>query len=56
VLNKHLGDLAFGDGYDADAGECQMLLQSGDLRLVTAQSVQGFRQHDVEVAGRRISQ
>jgi hypothetical protein len=50
VLNKHLGDLAFGDGYDADAGEGQMLVQSGDLRLVTAQAVKGFGQHDAEAA------
>ena len=45
-----VGDVAFGDRDDVDAGECQSFEQAGGVFLVAAELVQGFGEDDVEPA------
>src|SRR3546814_12281312 len=51
-----LGDLAFGQSDDPDARELEMLVQDGHIGLVARNAVQGFGQHDVELACLRVLQ
>jgi len=45
-----VGDVAFGDRDDVDAGKGQSFEQAGGVFLVAAESVQGFGEDDVEPA------
>jgi len=51
-----LGDLAFGQSDDPDAREFEMLVEDGHIGLVARDAVQGFGQHDVELACLRVLQ
>ena len=48
--DMQLGNLAFRQGHQLDAGEFEPLVQPGDIFLVARQPVQRLRQHDVEAA------
>jgi hypothetical protein len=45
-----VSDVAFGDRDDVHAGECQSFEKTGGVFLITAESVQRFRQDDVETS------
>jgi hypothetical protein len=46
-----LVDVALGDRDDPRAGEARLLVEGGDVLLVAGDSVEAFRQHDVDAAG-----
>ena len=48
--DMQLGNLAFRQGHQLDAGEFEPLVQAGDIFLVARQPVQRLREHDVEAA------
>ena len=43
-------DLAFGQGDDADASECRLLVEGSDVLLVAREAVQALRQHHLDTA------
>ena len=43
-----VGDVAFGDRDDVDAGECQSFEQAGGVFLIAAEAVQGLGEDDVD--------
>ena len=50
-----VGDVAFGDRDDVDAGECQSFEQAGGVFLVAAEAVQRLGQDDIESPVQRIA-
>jgi len=51
-----LADLTFGERDDRHPGKTQMLEQGGDICLIAADAVEGFRHHDIEHAALRVLQ
>jgi hypothetical protein len=45
-----LGNLAFGQCNEADAGQAQSLIETGDILLVAGQAVERLGEHDIEAA------
>jgi hypothetical protein len=51
-----IGDLAFGQGHDADTGKAEALVERGHVLLVAREAIQRFGHDHVEGAGARILQ
>ena len=54
--DMQLRNLALGERHERHAGKLEMLVENGDIGLVAADTVQRFRQHNVELARLRVLQ
>jgi len=54
--DMQFGDLALGERHERHAGKFEMLVEDGDIGLVAADTVQRFRQNDLELARLRVLQ